>query len=66
MKFLIMSDSRPAWAEMPREMQMASPVAVCSPHSASPPSAAMGEDATLQPVAQAAVHRFERKCQTAS
>jgi hypothetical protein len=66
MKFLIMSASRPGCAVMPRETQMASPVAVWSPQSASPPSAATGEVDAMQPTDQAALQMFDRMCQTAS
>ena len=66
MKFRTMSASRPGWAVMPREMQIASPVGVCRAHSASPPSAAIGEDDTLQPTDHAALQRLDRMCQTAS
>src|SRR5450756_2470042 len=66
MRLRIMSASRLTWAVMPRETQMASPVGRFKDHSASPPSTAIGDDDTLQPVSQPMLHRFERMCHIAS
>jgi hypothetical protein len=56
----------PGCETMPLEVQIASPVGRWRLQSASPPSAAIGDEDTLQPTTQPASQMLSRMCQTAS
>src|SRR5262245_30090664 len=59
-------DSSPGCETMPFEAQMASPVGRCRHQSASPPSAATGDDDTLQPTVHPVLQMLRRMAHTAS
>src|SRR6185369_11365620 len=60
------SDSSPGCETIPFEAHTASPVGRCRHHSASPPSAATGDDDTLQPTVHPVLQTFRRMAHTDS